>query len=196
MSGTSMATPHIAGVAALYLGANPAATPAQVRDAMVADATSGKVNNPGSGSPNKLVYTGNIGTTTTPPATQPPATTPTTPAGTVCTLTNGYDKPIADRTTVESKLTVANCDGKGSATATVEVRVKHSDRGDLAIWLVAPDGTTYKLRSSTSGDNVRDLNATYRVNLSSEVRNGTWVLRVSDVFAGDTGTLDTWTLKV
>ena len=58
------------------------------------------------------------------------------------------------------------------------------------------DGTTYKLKSSTSGDNVRDLVATYTVNLSAEARNGTWKLRVTDVFAGDTGYVDSWTLTV
>jgi subtilisin family serine protease len=57
MSGTSMASPHVAGAAALYLAGNPNATPAQVRDALVNNATSGKVTNPGSGSPNRLLYT-------------------------------------------------------------------------------------------------------------------------------------------
>ncbi|MFE5936734.1 S8 family peptidase [Streptomyces sp. NPDC056470] len=56
ISGTSMATPHTAGVAALYLSANPAATPAQVSTALVDNATSGKVQNPLSGSPNKLLH--------------------------------------------------------------------------------------------------------------------------------------------
>ncbi|MGW2206674.1 S8 family peptidase [Streptomyces sp. NPDC001774] len=56
ISGTSMATPHTAGVAALYLSANPAATPAQVSTALVNNATSGKVQNPLSGSPNKLLH--------------------------------------------------------------------------------------------------------------------------------------------
>jgi subtilisin family serine protease len=39
ISGTSMATPHTAGVAALYLQSSPSATPQQVRDALFAAAT-------------------------------------------------------------------------------------------------------------------------------------------------------------
>ncbi|HCA85032.1 MAG TPA: serine protease [Streptomyces sp.] len=56
ISGTSMATPHAAGVAALYLAANRSATPAQVSDALAANATGGVVKSAGSGSPNKLLY--------------------------------------------------------------------------------------------------------------------------------------------
>ncbi len=57
ISGTSMATPHVVGVAALYLEGNPTATPAAVQNALIADATTGKVLSPGSGSPNRLLYT-------------------------------------------------------------------------------------------------------------------------------------------
>ncbi|MGV9316612.1 S8 family peptidase [Streptomyces sp. NPDC003691] len=55
ISGTSMASPHVAGAAAIHLGNNPAAPPAQVGSALVAAATPGVVTNPGAGSPNRLL---------------------------------------------------------------------------------------------------------------------------------------------
>ncbi|HET6861801.1 MAG TPA: S8 family peptidase [Pyrinomonadaceae bacterium] len=56
LSGTSMASPHVAGVAALYKQANPSASSTTVRDAIVNNATTGKVTNAGTGSPNRLLY--------------------------------------------------------------------------------------------------------------------------------------------
>ncbi|MEU8589938.1 S8 family serine peptidase [Streptomyces sp. NPDC048664] len=58
LSGTSMAAPHAAGAAALYLGAHPEATPAQVSRALVRRVVTGKVRDAGAGSPNKLLYVG------------------------------------------------------------------------------------------------------------------------------------------
>jgi subtilisin family serine protease len=55
ISGTSMATPHVAGAAALVLGGNPAATPAEVGDALTGAALSDVVTDPGTGSPNLLL---------------------------------------------------------------------------------------------------------------------------------------------
>jgi hypothetical protein len=55
-SGTSMATPHVAGVAALYLEQFGNRTPLEVRTAIVAAASVGLVWNPGTGSPNALLY--------------------------------------------------------------------------------------------------------------------------------------------
>ncbi|MBA3240901.1 MAG: S8 family peptidase [Acidobacteria bacterium] len=56
ISGTSMATPHVVGVAALYLQNNPSASPATVANAITSTATAGKVTDPGTGSPNLLLY--------------------------------------------------------------------------------------------------------------------------------------------
>ncbi|MFF5232532.1 S8 family serine peptidase [Dactylosporangium sp. NPDC000521] len=72
MTGTSMASPHVTGAAALYLGANPNATPAQVRDALVNNGTTGKITSAGSGSPNVLLYTAFIGGGTNDPAVTSP----------------------------------------------------------------------------------------------------------------------------
>jgi len=57
ISGTSMASPHVAGAAALYLHESPAATPAEVAAAIVGAATPGKVANAGAESPNRLLFT-------------------------------------------------------------------------------------------------------------------------------------------
>jgi subtilisin family serine protease len=60
MSGTSMAAPHVTGAAALYLEGHRSATPAAVRDALVAQATTGKVTDAKTGSPNRLLKTSGI----------------------------------------------------------------------------------------------------------------------------------------
>ncbi len=57
ISGTSMATPHVAGAAALYLQAYPGASPLTVRNALVNNSTLGVVGNEGRNSPDKLLYT-------------------------------------------------------------------------------------------------------------------------------------------
>jgi subtilisin family serine protease len=56
ISGTSMATPHVAGGAALILGGSPSLTPAQVATQMFSNATPNKITNPGAGSPNRLLF--------------------------------------------------------------------------------------------------------------------------------------------
>ena len=55
ISGTSMATPHVTGAAAVYLAGHPDATPAQVAEALTGGANADKISNPSAGTPNKLL---------------------------------------------------------------------------------------------------------------------------------------------
>jgi hypothetical protein len=80
ISGTSMASPHVAGVAALYLASNPNATPTQVTSAILDNATPGKVTDPKAGSPNLLLYS--IFGDTPPPGDYSVSGTVTNSAGT------------------------------------------------------------------------------------------------------------------
>jgi subtilisin family serine protease len=284
ISGTSMATPHVVGAAALTLAANPSYTPAQVRDSLVANSTPNVVTNVGTGTPNQLLYVAN---TTTPPtndfsvATSPTsgsvaagssatttvstattagsaqsvafsasglpsgvtatfspmsvtsggsstltlATSASTPSGTYtitvtgtgasatrtatysltvtggstgsCTGTNGTDVSIPDNgAAVTSSITIAGCGRAPSTSSTVAVNIVHTYRGDLVIDLLAPDGTAYRLKNSSSSDSTDNVNTTYTANLSSEAANGTWRLRVQDVYSIDTGYINTWTLTL
>ncbi|MGW0431975.1 S8 family serine peptidase [Micromonospora sp. NPDC003197] len=279
ISGTSMASPHVAGAAALVLAASPSYTPQQVRDKLVNDATNGVVTSPGTGSPNKLLYVGNItpptqdfsisvtpnsgtvnpgssltatvGTTTTVGGAQTVAltasglpsgatasfspssvtsgnsasltisTTASTAPGTYtvsiigtgtvttqsttytltvngppgCSQTNGTDVTISDNSTVESSITISGCAGNAGSGSTVAVDIVHTYIGDLVVTLVAPDASTYPLHNRTGGS-ADNINQTYTVNLSSEVSNGTWKLRVQDAAGGDTGYINSWTLNL
>ncbi|HYP24775.1 MAG TPA: S8 family serine peptidase [Actinomycetota bacterium] len=108
ISGTSMASPHVAGAAAQYLQANGATTPPAVESALNTNATTGKVVSPGSGSPNRLLYNAFIsaGTTPTPTPTPPPGNAAPTASythscsGLTCTFTDtstDSDGTIASR---------------------------------------------------------------------------------------------------
>jgi len=56
LSGTSMASPHVAGVAALYKQFSPGASSTTVRNAIVNNATTNVLTGVGAGSPNRLLY--------------------------------------------------------------------------------------------------------------------------------------------
>lgn len=91
ISGTSMASPHVAGAAALYLGQNPGASPATVFNALVSNATSGVISNVGSGSPNLLLFWGD---TSDPDPEPTPEPTPD-PGDDPCTNCDQYSGSLS-----------------------------------------------------------------------------------------------------
>ncbi|MEU0547078.1 S8 family serine peptidase [Micromonospora sp. NPDC005979] len=182
ISGTSMATPHVVGAAALVASTNPSWTPAQVRNQLVSNATPNVISNVGSGSPNLLLYVGSGGTT---------------PPPTGCTGTNGTDVSIPDAgAAVTSSVTISGCGRNASSASTVAVNIVHTFRGDLVIDLLAPDGSSYRLKNSSTSDSADNVIATYSVNLSGEAADGTWRLQVRDTYSADTGYINSWTLTV
>jgi len=78
-SGTSMATPHVAGEVARYLEAHPSATPEEVKVDLLASATSGVVGNQGTGSPNLLLRIENASLEPVNPPTDAPNKSPSPP---------------------------------------------------------------------------------------------------------------------
>ena len=78
ISGTSMASPHVAGAAALLLEKNPSFTPAQIQSQLISGATPNKVTSPGTGSANLLLATDTAG-----PYVAPVVTVPATPSAPV-----------------------------------------------------------------------------------------------------------------
>ncbi|MEU9095383.1 M4 family metallopeptidase [Streptomyces sp. NPDC048428] len=95
---------------------------------------------------------------------------------------------------VTSSVAVTGVTGNAPSTLKVGVDITHTWRGDLVIDLVAPDGTAYRLKNSSSSDSADNVQTTYTVNASSEVANGTWKLKVQDVYSGDTGKINSFKL--
>ncbi|MPY41768.1 S8 family serine peptidase, partial [Streptomyces phyllanthi] len=182
--GTSMAAPHIAGLAALVKSANSSLTPAQIESAI-------KTNSralPGTCS-------GGCGAGLADAAKTVQAVSGSGGSTGGTTFTSTTTVSIPDNSSaVESPIAVSGRSGNAPSTLQVGVDITHTYRGDLVIDLVAPDGSTYRLKSSSSSDSADNVNTTYTVNASSEIANGTWKLRVQDVAAQDTGRINSWKL--
>ncbi|MEU5433579.1 S8 family serine peptidase [Streptomyces sp. NPDC020719] len=186
-SGTSMASPHVVGVAALIASANPGITPAQIREKLATGANDVACPSDsrctGTTANNSFFGEGQVD------ALKAVGATP--PAGRY--FENRTDVAIDDNTTVESPITVSGVSGNAPAALKVGVAIKHTYIGDLAVDLVAPDGTVYNLHNHTGGGTA-DINQVYTVDASAQPANGTWKLRVTDNADGDTGRIDSWNL--
>ncbi|MFE6176447.1 S8 family serine peptidase [Streptomyces sp. NPDC056464] len=182
--GTSMAAPHVAGLVALMKSANSALTPAQIESAIKTNSrtlpgTCSGGCGAGLADATKTVQavSGSGGST----------------GGTTFTSTTAVSVPD-NGSAIESPITVGGRTGNAPSALQVGVDITHTYRGDLVVDLVAPDGSTYRLKAASSSDSADNVNTTYTVNASSETANGTWKLRVQDTAAQDTGRLNSWKL--
>ncbi|MGC0329424.1 Zn-dependent metalloprotease [Streptomyces sp. SAI-170] len=111
------------------------------------------------------------------------------------TFESTTDVSIPDQgAAVTSPITVTGRSGNAPSNLQVGVDIVHTYIGDLQVQLVAPDGTAYTLKAYGTGGSADNINTTYTVNASSEVANGTWLLRVQDNAAIDTGYINGWKL--
>ncbi|WP_177215505.1 S8 family serine peptidase [Actinokineospora terrae] len=180
MSGTSMATAHVAGIVAGYIARNQFAMPSDVRDALSRAAVGGAVRVPGDGSPNQMA---NVAYPMDPEV-------PTCRGG-----ANTNDVAIPDNgTTVTSTIQVGGCPPTG-APGRVRVYLDHPDVGDLKIDLVDPFGRVYELEQVGGNDGSGTVRRIYSVSPAGGDRNGSWTLRITDLTRGDVGRLDQWVVS-
>ncbi|MEU9670209.1 S8 family serine peptidase [Streptomyces bobili] len=182
--GTSMATPHIAGLVALMKSANSSLTPAQIETAIKSNARA---------LPGACSGGCGAGLADAAKTVQAVSGSGGSTGGTTFTSTTAVSIPD-NGSAVESPIAVTGRTGNAPTALQVGVDITHTYRGDLVVDLVAPDGTAYRLKASSTSDSADNIVTTYSVNASSEVANGTWKLRVQDVAAQDTGRINSWKL--
>lgn len=107
---------------------------------------------------------------------------------------NGTDMDIPD-SNPGGITSVISVDRQGpTGVVSVSVDIKHPYRGDIELRLLSPSGTTHILKE-TGFDGTDDILETYQVNAGSIDSAGDWQLQVIDLFSGDQGYLDSWSLE-
>lgn len=112
-------------------------------------------------------------------------------SGSASSFENGNNVQILDNQVVQSLINVSRSGDSG--TVTVSVDIKHSYRGDLRIKVIAPNGATATLQEP-SNDSADNIQKSWSLNASGVESQGNWTLSVEDVYSGDSGYIDSWSL--
>jgi aqualysin 1 len=161
-NGTSMASPHVAGVAALILAATSTATPADVTATIVGIATQGVVTSAGSGSPNRLAHS-LVGSTVAAAAAQTVSVTHIA----------GSSKIYANRWTADATVTVTNekgalVDGASVTGSFSGLTGTKSCTTSSGVCKITSNGINKSVPSTTfSVTGVAGTNMTYEANVTS-----------------------------
>ena len=141
ISGTSMASPHVAGVAALYLADHASASPAEVHAAVVNNASLNKLSSVGTGSPNRLLYS----IFGAPPADAPPTARFTfSCSGLACSFDGSTSSD--DRGISSYRWTFG--DGQSGSGATITHN--YASSGTFTVQLIVTDGANQSATATQS----------------------------------------------
>ncbi len=174
MSGTSMASPHVAGAAALQMAASPSATPADVRSALIASGSNATWNGDRDSTKEPLIDASKLaGGTTPPPPPPPPAPEPTVDAQAV-SVSGPASVNRGSAATVN--VSVKN---NGSASATISVNLTETPGGftqtkSISLGAGATGTVSYSwATTSTTATGVHTLTATTTLAGDSNAGNNT-----------------------
>ncbi|TFH90129.1 S8 family serine peptidase [Vibrio ouci] len=185
-NGTSMATPHVTGVAGLVWSYYPSCTASQIRNALTKTATdidvAGRDNRTGYGLVNadaakEYLAQGCEGSGGTDTNAYVNETRESIPDNNAKGVTSGL-----------------NADRSGdSGVVTVDLDISHTYIGDLRVTLTSPDGGQVVLHDYSGGSR-NDIQTSYQVDFSGFDSFGVWELKVVDSARRDVGTLNRWSL--
>jgi len=185
-NGTSMATPHVTGVAGLVWSYYPSCTASQIRNALTKTATDidvvGRDNRTGFGLVNadaakEYLAQGCNGSGGTDNTSYVNETRESIPDNNIRGVVSGLD---VDRS-------------GDSGVVTVELDISHTYIGDLRVTLTSPDGGQVVLHDYSGGSS-NDIQTSYQVDFSGFDSFGIWELKVVDSARRDVGTLNRWSL--
>ncbi|YCK38006.1 M4 family metallopeptidase [Actinomadura sp. ATCC 39365] len=110
------------------------------------------------------------------------------------TFTNNTDYQIRDYSTARSPIT-STATGTAISPVKLSITISHTCAEDLNIRLRGPNGTYYLVDAYGGTSCTQYGTRTFSVPVSQQAA-GTWTLDIRDVYAGDTGFLDTWSITL